>query len=250
MAKRRIIKSFDLFRFVPSLQIKNSKSFRTFLGSVVSILVVLTILYATWHFGREIFYKQKPTLIVTNYNDANPKSLYLTPESFEIAQSLQNPDYSSYFNESIYTIDATQITILRKGDGSIDFITNKIDLIRCSEKNITLLADYFNLADLKNLYCIKRMNYTLEGEFGQEKWSYINMAFKRCQNGTGTVCKSNEEISRRLDGGYLGMFLTDTTIEPTSLNNPINIYGKNLFTTFSIRAYRDLWLYLKTIQIN
>jgi hypothetical protein len=76
------------------------------------------------------------------------------------------------------------------------------------------------------------------------------MAFRRCQNGTGVICSSHEEISNRLDGGYFGMFLIDTNIEPLSLNSPIKKFGKNLFTTFSIRAYRDLWVYLKTIQIN
>src|SRR5690606_14540285 len=111
--------------------------------------------------------------------------------------------------------------------------SQKIEMIQCDKKNITLLPDYFTLMDLKNLFCIKHTNLFIEGDFGREIWTYLEISFKRCKNTTenNNHCKSEDEISKRLDGGYFGMFLTDTTIDPSNIDNPEVKYGRNLFTT-------------------
>jgi hypothetical protein len=247
----RFLTYIDIFGYEPNLEIKKSKSFKTPFGGILSILILITILYVIWFFGNEIIFKRKPSLITTIYNDANPLRINLTDDNFIVALGLQNPDYSGYINESIYYLDVQHITMLRK-DGITTFETIDIKTIPCNQKNITLLPDYFSQVELNNLYCIRETNTYMKGDFGQSVWSYLQFSFKRCKNSTenNNHCKSEDEISRRLDGGYFGLFVSDTNIDTTNINSPAIKYGKNLFTTFSVRAYRDFWMYVKNIEVN
>src|SRR5690348_10553059 len=127
----------DLFGYVPCMEIKKSKTYKTNFGGVISLIIILTILYVIWYFGNEMIFKKKPLLITTTYNDANPLRVNLTDDNFVIALGLQNPDYSGYINESIYYLDVQHITMKRK-DGITTFETEKIEVIPCNQKNITL----------------------------------------------------------------------------------------------------------------
>ena len=92
----------------------------------------------------------------------------------------------------------------------------------------------------------------MSGDFGQETWAYLDFKFKKCVNSTENKnhCQSIEEINRRLDGGYFGMFITDTLIQPANYTFPSFSFGKNIYTTFSIRAYREFWMYFKNLQLT
>jgi hypothetical protein len=246
-----LLSKVDLFGYWPNMEVRRSTTYKTNFGAILSILIVLTIIYVIWYFGNEIIFKKKPNLITTLYNDADPLRINLTDENFVLALGLQNPDYSLYINESIYYLDVQHI-IVSRGDNGLEVSTAAIDIIPCNRKNFTLLPEYFHLMDLKNLYCIKDTDTFITGDFGQAEWAYLQFSFKRCKNSTenGNKCKSPDEISARLDGGYFGMFISDTNIDSTNINEPSIMYGRNIFTTFSVRAYRDFWMFMRSIEIN
>ena len=107
--------------------------------------------------------------------------------------------------------------------------------------------------DLDNLYCLNaEEDLYLEGEFGQEKWTYFDFQFNKCVNTTENnfTCMSQEEIATRLDGGYMGVFMNDITILPKQYKDPSHMFGKNVFTTFSAREYADIWIYIKKLEVS
>lgn len=168
-----------------------------------------------------------------------------------MALGLQNPDYSLYANDSIYTMQVKHHVVTRNEANIFSDEVREMEIVKCSEKKLTLLESYFQKMDLNNLLCLKNGSFHLEGEFGRKVWAYIEFSFKRCKNSTlnNFTCKSDEEIKRRLSGGYLGLFITDVTIQPSNYSEPSLYFGENLFTTFSILAYREIWMYMKRVQI-
>jgi hypothetical protein len=242
---------FDIFGYVPSFHINKKKNYQTVFGGIVSFLIISSILYTIWHFGQEIIYKKKPNLIITNYHDADPMKIELNDQNFVLALGLQDQDYSLYINESIYTMKVKHHVVLRNTDGTFEDNVNELDTVRCSEKNITLLDDYFKLMNLENLYCLKNGTFFLQGDFGRSIWSYMEFNFLRCKNSTmnKNSCKSKEEIEKRLASGYFGLFITDLTTTPANFSQPSQHFGENIFTTFSVNAYRDFWMYLSKVQM-
>ena len=194
-----------------------------------------------------------PKVVVTNYIDENPPKISLTNASYILTFSLQKPDYSVYVNESIYTVNLTLFTVIRLGDGTVETIADPLPLIRCNKYNFTLIPEYFHLMDIDNLYCINTTkDIYLQGSFGQPEWTYLNFEFNKCINSSENnySCLPENEMNSVLDGGYVGLFVTDFSVYPNDYKNPLHLYGKNIFTGFSVREYLDCWVYLRPIEIN
>lgn len=243
----------DFFGRAQMFTISKKNTFQTFIGSFISIIIVILMSYFFFYFGLHVIKRKKPNVITTLYNDPNPEQINLTMNNFGFTIGLQNPDYSLYINESIYTINLTLFTVIREGDGKKKYILTPIDMIPCSKYTFKIIPEYFELMDLKNLYCFNSSHEIyLKGDFGQAQWTYLNFEFNKCINSSlnNNSCASKEEIDSRLDGGYIGMFFTDLSILPNNFENPTNFYGKNLFTTFSAREYLDLYIYFKRIELN
>ena len=167
--------------------------------------------------------------------------------------ALENPDYSVYIDDSIYTLNVFFMSNFKYENGTQKTIRKKIDVIKCSEYKFKVLYDYFEHQDLDNLYCLNTTEQLfIKGEYGKEEWTFINYEFSRCVNTSenNNKCKSAQEIDDKLTGGFLGIFMTDLSIIPSDYKNPSNIYGKNLFSSFQKDFLTDVWFYMKTIEVN
>lgn len=244
--------SCDFLGRTQKFTISKKNAFQTYFGSILSLIIITIVSYFVIYFGLQIIQKKQPKINSSLYNDLNPQKTSLTSDNFAFTLSLQNPDYSFYINDSIYSVNASIITIMNDGENSETFIT-PLEIIRCNEYNFTVVPEYFNLLDLENLFCLNMSTEIyLKGDFGQSEWTYLNFEFSKCVNSSknNNSCSSQEEIDSRLDGGYVGIFMTDLNIVPNNFNNPSQLYGKNIFTTFSAREYIELWVYFKRVELN
>ena len=110
----------------------------------MTYLVIGGIIYSIWHFGNDVIFKNKSTLLVTNYNDEDPLRINWTDENFVFTIGLQNPDYSNYINETIYTLEVIQYVVTKDILGKTNHEQIILPVVRCSLTNITLLPAYFN----------------------------------------------------------------------------------------------------------
>ena len=250
---KKYLLKLDLLGKTQNLTISKRDTYPTYLGSIISIIIIIILAYFLFYFGLEIINKDKLNLVTTVYNIDDPPKTFLNDSVVAFTLAIENPDYSVYINESIYTLQSTMHTITIDDMGNSKEVLTPIPMVRCSEYTFKVIPEYFKLQDLDNLYCIKSTeDIFLQGEYGKAAWSYINFEFSRCVNKTenNNMCKSEEEINSRLTGGYLGMFISDLSIIPNNYEHPSNIYGKNLFTSFSSKQYTDAWLTLKVIEVN
>ena len=233
--------------------IANRSTFPTYIGVICSFIVVGICTFFTVYFTLEVFKKNKPNLLITVYNEANPERTNLTKETYMFAFSLQDVTYKPFINESLYTIEAFHTEIFRKGDGETEEIATVIPVKRCSDITISLLPEYFNLLELDNLYCLELadMDLYIQGDYGTQIWSYLRINFKKCENTTEeSKCVPEEEIMKQLSSGFVGAFSSDLTVVANDYKNPSNIYGKNIFTSYSINQYLTYWIYYKKIKLS
>ena len=232
MIFKKYLLKFDLLGKTQNLTISKRDTYPTYLGSIISLIIIIVLGYFLFYFGLQIINKDKLNLVTTVYNIDNPPKTFLNDSVIALTFAIQNPDYSVYINESIYTLQSTMHTITIDDMGNSNEVLTPVPMIKCSEYTFKVIPEYFKLQDLDNLYCIgSTENIYLQGEYGKSTYSYINFEFSRCVNTTenNNTCKSEEEINSRLTGGYLGMFISDLSIIPNNYEHPSNIYGKNLF---------------------
>ena len=253
MKVRQLILNCDFLGRTQPFTIAKKNYYQTYIGSFLSFVIVIVCTYFILSIGLATVKHKNPNVVHTTYSDENPSKILLTKNNFVFSLGLQNADYSLYVNESIYNIKFSIVSLYRTGDGNTETNVRQIPLHRCTENNFTILNEYFALMDLANLYCVNtEEDLYLEGEFGQEKWTYFDFQFNKCVNTTenNNTCMSSEEIANRLDGGYMGVFMNDITILPKNYKEPSHMFGKNVFTTFSAREYADIWIYIKRLEVS
>ena len=247
----KILLDIDFFAIKPKFNINNKYSYGTYYGSIVSlfICILLSIIFFMQFF--KIFSHSEPTLITTIYNDEDPKKLNITPNNFILTFSLQDINYNNYINESIYFVSASLANVNLYPNGTNHLIEKNLSLIKCSDYNFTLIPEYFKNLPLNNLYCINESLISIQGQFKKNIWSYINLRFYICNKTDDNLnkCASENEIKSRLNGGYIGIFMTDFNVIPNNYSNPSNIFGTNVYNSFSIRNHVDYWMYLKPIEV-
>ena len=244
--------SLDFLGTKPCFTVNGHKNYKTYLGSLLSLITTFIVSYSFLYFSFQIITHKNPKLITSIYNDEIPPKINIKKKNFAFGFGLQTLDYDNYIDESIYTVEIIKSIVTLNEDGTNNETNVVINKKKCNQKEFNIIPDYFKGIPLKNLYCIDTDEITLGGEHKANEWIYYTIKFLMCKNSTenNNSCYSIDVINKYLNGGYLGIFMSDINVMPTNFSHPIHLYGKNLFTTFSIKHYVDCWLYIKRIFIK
>ena len=250
-SKHLYFRYLDLFGIHPLFTIRGYQTFQTIIGAILTLFCILIMIIYVSIFLNQMIYHTKPTILSSIYNDEIPKSVNLTSENFSFAFSLQNQEYESYIDDTIYNVTAVQTKIILTNNDSSEIYIENIDIIKCSQYKFEIIPEYFKYLPLNNIYCLNKSIYQFEGEFKKEIYSFIRLNFSKCVNSTENnfTCKPLNEINEYLSGGFLGMFMTDYNIVPKQYIDPYRIYGKNVYSGFSIQYFEEIFLYFKNIEI-
>ena len=250
-SKHLYFRYLDLFGVQPLFTIRGYQTFQTIIGAILTLFCILIMIIYVSIFLNQMIYHTKPTILSSIYNDEIPKSVNLTSENFSFAFSLQNQEYESYIDDTIYNVTAVQTKIILTNNDSSEIYIENIDIIKCSQYKFEIIPEYFKYLPLNNIYCLNKSIYQFEGEFKKEIYSFIRLNFSKCVNSTENnfTCKPLNEINEYLSGGFLGMFMTDYNIVPKQYIDPYRIYGKNVYSGFSIQYFEEIFLYFKNIEI-
>ena len=241
----------DIFGSKAHFTINGRKTYQTVFGAFMTIISYIIIFIFFFIFSKEIIYHRKPNIITSDLIDSSPIHFMISNE-FVWAFSLQFSNFSCFIDETVYNVDAYIAISNVFEDGSVIESRKYLNLVKCSNYSFTSIPEYFYGLNINNLYCVNLTGITLRGVFMEDKWTTINFQFKKCVNSTNNnnSCKSPDEITEILNGGYMGIFTTDYQINPNNYEQPAQIYGKNIFTTFSVKHYSDFWVYFQIKQIN
>jgi hypothetical protein len=68
----KLLSEIDMFGYQPTMMIENSKSLKSPIGTMLSLLIIITVLLSIWIFGNDLIFKLKQNVITTNYADPSP----------------------------------------------------------------------------------------------------------------------------------------------------------------------------------
>ena len=240
----------DMYGTNAGFTIKGNKTYQTVFGSLITISSYFIILIFLIIFSKQIIDHSKPNVIISDLIDPSPLH-YLFSNKFIWTISLQYLNYSNYIDETIYNLNVYVYISNKIENGKTNVTKINLNPVKCSNYSFEAIPEYFNSLPLDNLYCVNLTGIELRGVYMEDKWTSIDFKFEKCKNTTNkNICKNEEEISEALKGGYVGIFATDYQIIPNKYKNPAEIYGINLFTSFSINHYKDYWIYFQNKQVN
>ena len=247
-----IILYLDVFGKTPQFNINGRSNYPSYLGSCLTFALAAVIVVFFVIFSLKIIVHSEPKIVYTTYIDEDPDMIKFTNE-FILTLGLHFPNYTNFLDESIYYIKAYSVTT--KYDKQLKAHINyeePINFMKCSEYKFSVLKEYFDELPIQNLYCFNLTNYEIGGEFSKNIWKIIRIEFHKClkSNEYNYTCQNESTVEEYLSNGYMGGFLTDYFILSNNYSHPIQIYGKNVYTSFEYNKYFDYWIYFKSKSIK
>ena len=244
-----LILQLDIYGTHPRFTINGKKKFNTYFGSFMTLIsfTIITLFFSLY--ALDVINHSNPKIITTIHNDAQPLLRKVTDKDFVISLSLEHSNYTNFIDERVYTVTAGVYKAHKKNG---EYITERtpIEVIKCNQYNFEIVPEYFQSLDLENLYCLKNGTFIIEGEYQSESFQFIFFTFSKCDNSTSNnTCYSEDIINSVLSGGYIGIFMSDKVVIPNNFSIPYQAYGKNIFSSFSIKQFTDYWIYFKPIEV-
>ncbi|KAL4427059.1 hypothetical protein ABPG74_021166 [Tetrahymena malaccensis] len=271
--KKQITK-LDMFGQKIQLLYKEKPEHTTFFGGLISLLNGILFIIVAYSYGGELFLKQNPVTNFSEESQAQPEQYIMTPQSFNMAFGMQNPDtFEQFIDESIYQIKVVgqQMTkVYNETTGQYDQIWSEEDLgpypCKISDFQVEGSLEYFQqLPGIDQMYCFDQTKdkASIAGDFEADFYQTILFSVNQCQNKTDeeaaqlrnngqkvVICKSQEEIDSVLMNGYFAAYYTDKVINPKLRDNPFSTFPRDIFWPTSNKLVKELTMYWRNVYIE
>ena len=181
-----------------------------------------------------------------------PSKVKITNENFYGGFALEDPvTYDAFIDEGIYIPKAYFKRAEKKGDKFIWDIV-ELELEQCKlEKFGSIYQEIYKSKNLSNYYCIKNMDFFLEGHFSYDLYSFLYFEFFPCVNKSEKQnCKPIETIDYYLKNTFVQFQWQDIELNSKNYSHPINPRNADIFTTVGKRLFKEIHAFFQVVQIE
>ena len=241
-----------MFGKEPEFYYKGRPKKTSWIGRILSILFV--VIYFAFFIYKLIRMLQKKDV---NFYDRftyaeKPSKVKITNENFYGGFAIEDPNtYDAFIDESIYFPKAFFKRAEKKGD-NFTWDTVELELEPCKlEKFGSTYQEKFKSKSLNNLYCIKNMNFFLEGHFSYDLYSFLYFQFFPCVNSTEKQdCKPIETIDYYLKNTFIQFEWQDIELNSKNYSYPIRARDVDIYTTVGKKLFQEIHAYFQVVKIE
>ena len=245
-------KNFDMFGKYPFLYYKGKISKKTWIGRIVSVLFIA--IYFSFFIYKLIrmIKKKDVTFYDTFLYTDTPPSIKVTKDNFYGGFALEDPNtYDVFIDESIYFPKAFFKRAERKGT-NFEWTVIELELERCTLEHFgSKYKEIFKTKALNNLYCFKEMNFTLEGHFSYDLYSFFYIEFYPCVNSSNNQnCKPLEVIDYYLKNTFVAFQMQDIELTPKNYHSPVRPRDVDLFAIVGKNLFQEIHTYFQIVNVE
>ena len=241
-----------MFGKEPEFYYKGRPKKTSWIGRILSILFV--VIYFAFFIYKLIRMLQKKDV---NFYDRftyaeKPSKVKITNENFYGGFAIEDPNtYDAFIDESIYFPKAFFKRAEKKGD-NFTWDTVELELEPCKlEKFGSTYQEKFKSKSLNNLYCIKNMDFFLEGHFSYDLYSFLYFQFFPCVNSTEKQdCKPIETIDYYLKNTFIQFEWQDIELNSKNYSYPIRARDVDIYTTVGKKLFQEIHAYFQVVKIE
>ncbi|KAM3134862.1 hypothetical protein pb186bvf_013031 [Paramecium bursaria] len=256
----RTIKQIDVFTKPVQLMIKKEEGHKTLFGAFITLGLLFIIFTIFINNLISLFEGANPVIIGYQQQKFEPSLVILNSQNFNFQIGIQNSDYATYIDESIWIMKIKSYSKFFDDESNKEQWTSEdIPMVICSPEAIRQenLREDFSYVDQATNYCIdwdKIEKIPLQGQFVAQHFSYIGVEFFMCSNETkqtnGPECKSREEILSALKHNYLSIQMSTVIPDLSQNKNPFIQQVANFYTTISGKLFKELTFYMQPLTLN
>ena len=247
--KFKIIYGIDLFGKPPELYFKGKPKKVSFIGAFLTLLFfALYVVIFVYKFIKMI--KREEVNYYETYVYSDIPSINITNDIFYGGFALGDPPF---IDETIYYPKVKYYRGARENGTMKYYFEQDVEIEICQlEKFSSKYRDLFKDLPLNNLYCIKNMDFQMEGYNYLDKYSYVEIKIYRCDNQTkdGIPCQESSIIDQYLYANALQFYYQDIDLTPYNYYSPTKKGSRvNLAPTFK-HLYQKILTYLQVVIIE
>lgn len=253
MSSQKIINTFDLYGFTPSLFIGGYHRNGSVLGIISTIISTIAEISISIFFFLKLFNTNEFTVITSETNPEGIESVEISKNSFYFTFALEDPfSYKSFIDEGIYYPKVTYKLAKRNKEEGLIWTVKDLEYGPCELSDFHhTYQKYFENHNLSNSYCIKNLNESLKGIFQKSEYSFLFIELFECRNSTEkNNCKSQKEIDYYLDGTFISIQYQGLNIDPNNYHSPNLSTISEYYTTISHNFFKEIHIYFKKILIS
>ena len=246
------LKEFDLFGKKAILYYKGRNKKTSLIGNILTFSFIFLYFALFLYKLIRMMKKVDVSFYDTFTYQAEPPAINLSSNIFYGGFAIEHPvTYDVFIDEGIYYPKAYFKRAERKGN-NFEWTITEIELERCKlEKFGSFYQEIFKLKPLNNYYCFKNVNFTLEGHYTYDSYSFFYIQFFPCVNKTGkNICKPLEEIDFYLKNTFVSFLIENIELTPKNYKYPVRARDQDIYTTIGKKLYREIHAFFQVVKIE
>lgn len=252
-----LIKYCDFCSIGPELRINNSRTLKSVVGGLVSMIILLVVIFLVFYLGRDIIYKEKPSLLTIDRSLDTPIYKELNNTNFIIGLKVVDYDISTFPNpESYFDITFANVKTFANPDlnSSVPWNWTQIDLgyVPCNHYKNYAEKDKVLVGPLNSFSCPKNFDIFFGGQHSDSLYGEIYVKLDICKNTTVNPhkCATESEIENVIsEGAYLVIYYRDYVVNPKDASFPISFFQQPLIIPISSVFHKEYKFYYKNLQV-
>jgi hypothetical protein len=250
--------NIDYFSCPVQITFDNREKYSTLLGKFLSVIIysiTLALIINSW---SSLFNRVNPKTSTTNFYKVDSPLMNLTELNSIYIALFQTSDFLPFNDPSYVTFETDIFEVKRFDDGSASFSYEPLKQMNCSHYREIFKAKGFqkdfdgNFLDQGICIDLKSRDIVMGGNFASNYFSNFVYNIKKCVNSTDSkiVCKSQEEIDKKIKGGFLQFYYFDNFVD---LNNYSKVFTENLihyFIVLDAKSTKFVDFYFKYVNVS
>lgn len=228
------LESIDIFQKPIDIKFKMSSEFKTIIGGILSIIILVLFVLITIILLKEVTDKSNQNLLITPASVNDPIEINLN-NSF--SNSTYTNENSSVFHFSFYFFDITtqesiDINIIKKTvfleleaikrvfDTGMRTVVKTFDMIYCNE----FYNDFPKFGYKDRLLCLNSKDYSIKGDYFSKEYVYLSLKLKSCNQDKNKLkinCFGNDVIEKNLKKIGMTVIFSNYQVDPTKTGDEI-----------------------------
>ena len=238
--------NMDLFGKSPDLYFKGKTKKPSKIGLIFTIIyVILYISFLIYKLIRMV--RRVDVTFYDSYAYKDFPSLKLTNEEFYGGFSM-----GGIIDETLYYATADFVSGVKE-NGQWHYTTTSLEVETCKlERFGSKYKDLFRDQPLDKLYCIKNVNFTLEGYANLGRYSYINVKVFPCFKKTkdGRSCQNKTTLLSFFAKNTIEFKMEDNLLSPEIYETPVEPQRKDINAPVFLTIYQKIYSYIQIVFIE
>ena len=243
------MKILDLYSIPINLTYKSQDKFTTVTGTLVSVLTIISIVFAIFFFGQDFYLLKNPFIIMKEEAGDGYPTINLNINNHYAAIEVTDGEGKRVEQKGTYSIKAFIAKTIMEANVQKEIRTD-VDVTTCQK---VYNSDRFD-QQFSGALCMRGLDYNITGYLDTSVSYYVGFSVQLCQNSTENrnSCKSKAELLEifNLPGYSFNLIFYENVVDANNYTNPYFLKKSLYWDYLDPLSHRYVEFFYKKVTVG